>query len=236
MSEYVFYYPDGTEIEDKEKFIEFYSKCYYMTANVVVEQEIEKLLYKTSGLSEKDIFKILAWKIGKINHKESTKEEFKYCKGWNEQDLEADIYGYLLKKEDFSTIKTGIAEMKNKNLKDCIGLLEHIPKIGFVYICTLRYFATNGEYPIYDRFADKSVTAIKEKKKFRESFLERHVSFEKINARYKEKDKGKMVEIYDKDYLEPLKKIFLDEYKNRKQDPETWRKVDQALWSYGHLF
>lgn len=50
-----FYYPDKDRIEDKETFINFYSKCYFMKNNVFVEveKEIENLLKMGKGVKRR---------------------------------------------------------------------------------------------------------------------------------------------------------------------------------------
>ena len=73
-----FFDPCGNELT-REEFIDFYSKCYYMSNNRDVEDTIEKLLRKDE-LSAEDIFMILAWKIGKISHKDSTKDNLAFHK------------------------------------------------------------------------------------------------------------------------------------------------------------
>ena len=64
----------------KEKFISIYSKSYFINEKRLVkgvsqnssyaESEIEKIL-KNGIKTELDIVHILAWKIGKINHKKA---------------------------------------------------------------------------------------------------------------------------------------------------------------------
>lgn len=218
MNDMLFYYPNGEIIKDKETFIDFYSKYYYMNNSIFVENEIEKLLSKgKNNISEKDIFRILAWKIGKINHKKSTSEQkIIYCKGWNEKRLTAKIYEKPLDSQYFSCIKKSILGIEGEQLKDYIGKLGNINYLGPVYIITLRYFATKGKYPIYDRFAYKAVQAILDNTiKVGKTIKEKNVSFKKID------------DIYN-DYLKTLKSIFLEQYNERR--------VDKALWSYGHLF
>lgn len=218
MNDMTFYYPNGEIIKDKETFIDFYSKCYYMNNSIFVEKEIEKLLLKEKrDISEKDIFRILAWKIGKISHKKSASEErIIYHRGWDEEHLKAKIYKESLSHEDFACVKKSILEIEGERLIDYIAKLGNIEHLGPVYIITLRYFATKGKYPIYDRFAYKATQAILDNtKRVGDSIKEENVSFNNIEY------------IYD-DYLQKLKEIFWGKYNERR--------VDQALWSYGHLF
>lgn len=211
-----FYYPNGEEIK-KEIFLDFYSKCYYMNNNVFVEDEIEKLLDKgKNNLTEEDLFNILAWKIGKINHKKSNPDDgIIYYKDWNKELLEAKIYKDSLDKEFFSCIKKSLLEINGEELIDYINKLKDINHLGPVYIVTLRYFSTKGKYPIYDRFAYKAIQAI----------LNNHIPFDLISE--KNTLNKNINDIYN-EYLKKLQNIFPENFSERK--------VDQALWVYGHLF
>lgn len=217
MKDMAFYYPDKEPIKDKDTFIDFYSKCYLMKNNAFVEAQIEAILKKgKDNLSEEDIFLILAWKIGKIKRKESSAETgVVYHKGWSQEDLRAKIYKESLSKEYFSCIKKSMLEIKGEQLKDYIDKLKNINHLGPVYVITLRYFAMGGKYPIYDRFAYKGALAILENKEIGDSVTERNVSFNNIDNIYNQ-------------YLKMLKSIFKEKYNERK--------VDQALWCYGHMF
>lgn len=208
-----FYYPDGSKINSKEEFLSFYSKCYYLTNSKYVEDKIEELIQKDK-LEKDDIFKIMAWKTGKINHKESDQnKKFVYHKSWNSETYKNEVYG---KELDIGEIHKSLGALKEMSIKEVLAwpTEKGLIGIGPVYAITLWYFVTKGDYPIFDRFADKAILAI-----CGETVKERSVT----------------KEVY-KDYFEKIKGVFFKEYDERKDNPGAWRRVDQALWSYGHLF
>lgn len=59
MSKY--YDTEGNEI-DQDRFIEFYSKCYYLDNSSFVEKGIEKLM-SSDKISPDDVMLILRWKM-----------------------------------------------------------------------------------------------------------------------------------------------------------------------------
>ena len=203
-----FFDPCGNELT-REEFIDFYSKCYYMSNNRDVEDTIEKLLRKDE-LSAEDIFMILDWKIGKISHKDSTKDNLAFHKGWNKEKLETNVYGRNLNIEG---ICKKLRELNNATLDCYLDAFNGFVGLGPIYVITLRFFATNGREPIYDRFAYKALYAIieeKSPKKIKEIELTPQNAVVQYNA-----------------YCDALKRVF----------PEQWneRSVDQALWAYGHM-
>ena len=74
---------------------------------------------------------------------------------------------------------------------------------------------SKGKYPIYDRFAYKAIQAI----------LNNHIPFDLIPE--KNTLNKNINDIYN-EYLKKLQNIFPENFSERK--------VDQALWVYGHLF
>lgn len=212
-----FFYPDKKEMSKKE-FIEFYSKCYYMDVNISVENKITELLkIGKDNLSEEDIFIILAWKIGKIEQKKSyANYDFDYYDNWDKTKFKGTNYGKPL---DFSKIKKCLSKIKGEELEEYIEQLRDIPGLGNVYIITLRYFATNGKYPIYDRFAYKALKALQENAEIFEPVKAPNMSGASINSAKK----------YYNDYQKMLNDIF-------SKEEILDRRIDQALWKYGHLF
>lgn len=203
-----FFDPCGNELT-QEEFIDFYSKCYYMSNNKDVEDTIEKLL-KKDELSKEDIFNILAWKIGKISHKNSTEDELVFHEGWNIKTLETNVYG---KKLDIQSICEKLRDLNNKDLDGYLDALKGFSGLGPVYIITLRFFVTKGQEPIYDRFAYRALHAIEDGTSPK-TIKEKELTFENAVKQYG-------------DYCDLLKKVF----------SENWNKrsVDKALWAYGHL-
>lgn len=93
--------------------------------------------------------------------------------------------------------------------------LTEISGIGNVYGITLLYFLSCGDYPIYDIYAHLALIAI-------------DTPDFKFNSTIKDPPEITWQK-YQEEYLDGLKRNFgNDGYKDRK--------VDQALWTYGHLF
>ena len=116
------------------------------------------------------------------------------------------------------------AEAKNNPQKVLCELRDlNVTGIGPVYLITLLYFISRGEYPIYDRFAMMSVQAILNNQKPGEIVIVKELpekSSSKFNCVFEERMNP---------YIENLKAIFGEAYK------ET-RDIDRALWVYGHCF
>ncbi len=221
----------------KEKFISIYSKSYFINEKRLVkgvsqnssyaESEIEKIL-KNGIKTELDIVHILAWKIGKINHKKST-DKFVYADDWTNADkFNVKRYG---KKFELSLlaeyIVNNINNLENEvktNPQNVLNRLKslNINGLGTVYLITLLYFISKGEYPIYDRFAKIAIDAISGDKT-PGSFVEYNELPEK-NSREFETVIEQVIE-----YKKQIEDIFGTEHiKNRD--------IDRALWVYGHSF
>ena len=144
------YYPNGEEIKSFEEFIKFYNRCYYWKNNYNVEKYFDKLIKE--GIKEKtDIFKILAWKIGKIKQKESTADKFVYSKDWDgENNFRVKLSNENVDLSEFiSFIWDNMSDLEEMNPTQMITTLKNkqiIPKgIGTVYLVTLCYFITQSK-------------------------------------------------------------------------------------------
>lgn len=105
-------------------------------------------------------------------------------------------------------------ETKGKSKEEIFHELIKIKGIGPVYAITLLYFISKAEYPIYDNFADIALQAITDKDSWKNTYNDKTIYSWKNYEEYKKT----IFEIFgDKEYQ-----------KNRK--------IDQALWAYGHLF
>lgn len=94
--------------------------------------------------------------------------------------------------------------------------LNSIQGVGAVYAIAVIYLLSRRRYPIYDRFVGVAMSAIKDGK----------TPHSKVSPRNTEAV-NKLPKAY-KDYLEFIKSIAPTSYMERK--------VDRALWTYGHLF
>ena len=226
-----FLMPDGKREIEKNEFLQFYSDAYYLRNNKAVEDTILKIFdININDYNEEHIKKILAWKTGAILQQDFHDDTIKYKKEFEREQNKIKIYGKIINlSEVLELLKEAIdKEEKKKDDIERLKAFMHsfynnhrvlISGLGPVYALTLRFFASRGNEPIYDSFARQALWSITEHK----SKLPRNPSYENI------------VDIYD-DYLEMIRTEFRVEYDNRKNNRDNWRKVDQALWMYGHCF
>ncbi|MBR2743318.1 MAG: hypothetical protein IKD89_06990 [Clostridia bacterium] len=255
---------------ERKEFIDLYSNDYFLDKDKYtvkrisrscewIEKDITCLLTKTDW-SDADIVHMLAWKMGRINHKDSKYPNYIFTgNGWNDgQNGEClaannrkgkiDI-GYLVQnihsfKKDYADNKetyddnpenllTRLREVLNVNGE------QTITGVGSVYLITILYFVSGGYYPIYDQFAMKAIEALDEGAvpgcniPLRSLPDKNENAFLKLLTRQKA-DSIKGDSAYLK-YIRLLEKYFYDEEINFRK-PEDGRKVDQALWVYGHRF
>lgn len=214
----VYYMPDGVTEISKEKFLQFYSDLYYWRNSKYVEDEILKI-FECKTLSEQNIIDILAWKSGKINHSLSTlnnKIEY-YDNYWNKEKNEVNIYGKAI---NVSSVKYLFDTIEDDMVCSYVDAFKDGKSgIGPVYALTLRFFATGGKEPIYDSFSRKALWSIRKE----------------IEGPRSDPSFNNIVKIYNV-FLKMIKEEFENEYSNRECRPDIWRRVDQALWTYGHCF
>lgn len=117
---------------------------------------------------------------------------------------------------------------KEKSKHSPLGILDWLNDnapagFGSVYLITLLFFISGGEYPIYDQCADKALMAIKNNV----------MPGEKVYYKpLPDRKSRKFLQIFDGqygEYIKSLKELFTEEYKFN-------RDIDRALWVYGHLF
>ena len=134
----------------------------------------------------------------------------------------------------------------NEIAADALNLLaKDAPKgMGPVYLITLLYFITNGKrYPIYDKFAHLALRAILNDE---ETMLGNDITDDIISKDFPPKadeDFGqKVMNIKGKNtkYKEYMR--LIDQFEKKTgikyyaDDNSTNRRVDRALWAYGHMF
>lgn len=231
-----FYYPNGEEFKSINEFIQYYNNSYYLQNNRTikrvprnseyVEKEIEYIL--ENGIKTKeDITKIIAWKIGRIDHCNSEKKQcFIYYKNkpnvnrYNRPVPLRPLFEYIL--NDIGTLE----KQANDYPQEVLEKLLAFNGIGSVYAITILYFLSRKMYPIYDQFAHIAIKVIDEENSFNslitDADLKREFNPDSRNA-------TKIFENYNEYYIKRLQSIFGNAYK-------TNRDIDRALWVYGHLF
>ena len=224
------YFANGEKGEHIADFVNEYKDYMYPTSEPLVidgkkilnntsskdaDDEIVKLL--TNGIRRKDdIKKIIEWKTGnKFIDDSDTLNTYNHGKS----DLSTFINAVTENLEELT--KKG--KMPEDAAKVAFIRLHKIKKdtrakgIGSVYLLTILYFLSNGEWPIYDRFAHIACLAIKN-------------GIEPLKrVKYIPLD-GYLEWAWD-DYLEYcglLREIFGKSNISREQD--------RALWAYGHCF
>lgn len=240
------FYKENEIITDNKEFIKYYNERYYLYTDKVIsasnksvfknsefiENQIENLL--NNGIKdENDVIHILAWKTGKIKHKDSElNKKFEYYSNWlineDKKDYEITIYDRIDVKTFAEYIVKNITVLESESIDNPPNVLNKLKDespqgIGTVYLITLLYFISKGKYPIYDRFATMAVDAILNNKKPND-----YVSYSELPNK-NDKKFDEVINIYNKNYVNKLNEIFGDEYKSN-------RDIDRALWVYGHLF
>lgn len=260
----------GSEFLKPKEFIEYYSNAYYISRNgkvykqiknakqssEFIENDIDRILQ--NGIREKtEVFHILAWKMGGIDHKASQLEskksgtvKYEYNspdKNGNQWTESVDCFtalhrgnvipnvekliDYIIRKtDDWNSLSFNRFEDAEQFLWDVKYFLlrNQIKYIGPVYLITLLYFVSKGKYPIYDQQAAKALKAIN-------------------NVSIKPNDKVEILELPSvespkfmdtyKKYIESLESLCKDIYgEDEKKRYQNDRDIDRALWVYGHLF
>ena len=227
----------------KDEFIEMYNKSYFRSAERVVkgvtqnskvaETEIERIL--NEGIkTTNDVINILAWKIGKIKHKDTDENGkitfskdpyhfniYRYGKKWEEIK---EFVEYIVKHIDrlYLTSKDSPQEVLNELGKKAKN------GIGPVYLITLLYFISKGQYPIYDRFAYIALQEIKNGAEPFTTKIEPQTLPNKTSKKFKS-----VYEDYIEPYMQDISLVFGSDYNS---SIEEYRNIDRALWVYGHAF
>lgn len=220
---------------------------------------------KKSKWEPVDILRILAWKTGKINHLDSkdTKPEIKYFENWEEEKTADKFvrlqipYQEVVEWEKFEPIAKSIIEIrdkycdsKDKDYKDDKAAWKSIIKlankdntkeamrgIGTVYLITLLHFITDGNLPIYDRFAMASLAIWKLKKERNEL----NITDKSIirGCKLPSKDTTAAENILESGIYMGYKSLLEEFCKDNYGKEDVWktdRDVDRALWVFGYFF
>jgi len=237
------FYDSKGNLISLERFVEMYSKAYYIGVPKIngikytqtskyVECEIVRIR-DNHICNYDDVYKIMAWKMGKIKQKESL-TQFVFHKDWDSGTKDAprrynstiDIHRlscYICREID------SLEKLAENNPQECLNKLKslNITGIGTVYLITLLFILSHGKYPIYDRFAMAALEAGTGDK-----IPCKNVSIH-VKALPGRREKGfdNLLEGQYKKYID-----LLEEFKKEGFDYQKDRRVDQALWVYGHAF
>ena len=235
-----FYKPNGDIFKNTEDFIDFYEPCYFgegphcvrklanncgrriYSSSRFSEKEIERIL-KSGIQSEEDVKIILAWKTGKIIHKKTEeKKSFVFYDKWPEKGS-----GELPNLDDITyNIVKDIESLDKKTTGDIRKYLEGFDHIGPVYAQTLLYFISKGKYPIYDKCAQIALKAYEEN-----IFPGNAVKYEELPP-----DNPEKADKIINNYTCLIRKAFSLNGTELDTIVKKYRKIDRALWVYGHCF
>ncbi len=219
-----------------------------------IELQIEDLLnYErdpNKGIKSKvDVLHILAWKIGGVNHKLSQckKEWVLYDKWCDAGKMKGAHWGREIENIDAFAeyIANGINDKKWVGLSDVEIMSDlnqyvkskdnSVKYIGPVYLITLLYFITNGEYPIYDAQAAKALGALKDEKKIPHKQRSKRDEIKFDSLQDIDISDPHFFEVYN-DYIKLIEELSGALYNGDKMRYKCDRYIDRALWVYGHLF
>ncbi len=217
-----FYKPDG-ELLTPGEFVDYYEPCYFRcrtpkhvknvkTSSCISETKIERIL--EDGIkSENDVKIILAWKTGKINHTKTIESnKIQFADNWKTDKIKI-LYKYISNdaplEKDPDTVRS--------------ELMKITDGIGPVIAQTFLYFISKGKYPIYDKYAYLALKAwaddtrpgieIKYPEPTEENFSKRII-----------------------EYTDDIVSVFSLESKDLSKTQYKYRRIDRALWVYGHCF
>src|SRR5438874_1853073 len=123
-----------------------------------VELEAIRILNQTQPLNYENLKFIFGWKLGQINHR--VPDQVSYKPDWS-QHLIAQV---RFDTPDFSAAISWLTDqmplIQTLTPEDIFDLRHKLDKIGPVYILTLLFFLSHGQWPIYDKYAAIAVEAI----------------------------------------------------------------------------
>lgn len=221
------------EITDKEEFLEIYGYIYdYLNHDSDLEENITAILQEgLDGSSEEKVGKVLKWKVdGKIQNG-IIRYQYSSQKDKNDginiaqvTDLVHDVYGKHMYEHDDEKNKNIMQEMIQRCAKD-----KRVKHMGVVYTLTLVYFMTKGKYPIYDKYAYIALLRLNNRSK--NIYTENDIKKDRPDQT---ENMTKILVRFDK-YKEKSDKIYR-QFAANWDDAVSLRKIDKALWAYGHLF
>jgi len=202
-----FYYPNGEAIIKWEDFLDYYNKAYYLYVSESEEKVIETLLSNKADFSDKQIYSFLCWKLG---FPYSPNDEADVTLLHTRTPIAADCLKVI------DAIQKEYNYIDDDNIDEIYSKLKKIDGIGTIYAIAVIYLLSRGRFPIYDRFVRLAMYAINEGKA------------PNATIRLKSLDGGIKIPKEYYNYLDFIKSFGSTSYMERK--------VDRALWTYGHLF
>lgn len=189
--------------------------------NTTLESTEEYIINKLKNNKGELIEEFVAWKAGRLILNENPE---KYS--WNGRNGYGNIIENLgpyldeINSSEYDDIRNALR--KGHGSEDAYTQLiylnntKQVKHLGVVYVITLIYFLSGGKYPIYDKFTHIAVKALYMNENPYDIFVCGAPGKNNI---------AQAIGMY-KEYCWLLKQVF------GKYDID--RKLDQALWVYGH--
>ena len=234
------------EIND-DNFITEYAQAYFYgypnNTNICinrktccwVESRIMRLKDSDTPWTVESVYDILAWKIGKICHRQCYDQDPRdrhlvYANDWRE-DYHA-IYGIRVELDYFANSVANAANSELRHVaredpQNCLNTLRQysdgIDRLYSVYLVTLLFFLSGGEWPIYDSYAAKALFWYARQ----QDGIDREYRSlpNKYSQEYSNMINGES-SIY-RTYIDLLNDFYGDRWK-------ADRNVDRSLWVLGH--
>lgn len=246
-----------------ERFIEIYSKFYFENTKVTDKEfedaGIPKYLNRTDSKLEnyiedkikKGIYdaEAFAWKAGKAEWKNDN-FSFKLplpelWQNGNGGEIKKDKDEEVFSKTDFEEyIKKNCVDISNYKFdspKDRKELFLEIKEkyelynYGTVNIINQMFFLSKGAIPLYDYYAHVAVKALfMNKSPLEVCVAEAPQKDAHPKGRKKENKEHYLAINILEEYIWLLKKVFPNEIHKNKDSFFISRRLDQALWVYGH--
>lgn len=204
--------PDGTNFGkpfEPDEFIWFYSKIYrFVSKDAQLEERISKIRLQPN-LRYSDIRAIFEWKVG--------------SKSEDHRTVAIPRSNTVIDLNAAAKIACGNKRaIQPSEVQPTIEQYVNLPGVGLVYAITLLHFASSGRYPIYDKFAHLGLLA--------------HHSAIPVGTIISDRCYHKFWRS-TKDWMDDYRAYcyMLDHCFGLRQCQNDER-IDQALWTYGHLF
>ncbi len=259
IAEYEKYYfmPEGTD----EKSDSAVNKIYVDGEKIVringtkkaVEDKIISILNHTGEKTVLDVKYIMAWKVGAIDMKKSDEICIRYRAelDWGEdREIKDEVCRpqytndkfYLKGLTEFVCENGRDIEFKGIETTEVLDFItaycdekakksQRLSSVGIVYMITLLHFLTCGAVPIYDKYVHIALKAILWDKRPGEPVY---------YAGPADNQKVTVLGLLD-EYMRLIDAVldgsaYKIYRKCSDEDIEKIRKLDRALWVYGHLF
>jgi len=225
--EFLDYYEPYYFINDKPKLFKCKMRDLNQTSKFV-EDNIENIL--KNGLDLEDIILVIAWKLGMIDHYKSEECNWIIYRNNFSKYMIYKRYSEVRLSPMISYIKDNFKELSDLAGSEPYSLFKKICEnkvkgFGSTYIINLVFFFTGGRMPIYDKFVKMALWA------FENNLVPDTGEVIKVKEipglNYLPEDIDKAWNYYQ-DYIVDLKRVSNSDF--------ITRKVDRALWVYGHGF